>query len=123
MTDLLTRLRDIERHGMVRGDLCTEAANEIERLREIKPFLVLAGATYYPSRWNDYAGSAETLDQAVAIGQEAARNEYRGWWQVIDLRSMSVVKRGEEGRVYEEGECRECGAQNCRAIHPAQEGA
>lgn len=63
----------------------------------IKPYIVLAGAIYYPDRWDDFAGNAETLEEARAIATKAVTEQYRGWWQIIDLRTMKVVEEGYGG--------------------------
>lgn len=62
----------------------------------MKPFIVLHGDTYYASGWDDYAGEADTLDEARAIADawdkaEGDRELHFSWWEIIDLRTKECV--------------------------------
>lgn len=54
-----------------------------------RPFLLFAGAYYYPSGgWGDYRDAYSTLEAAL----EAAANTSCDWWHIVDVRSLAIVK-------------------------------
>lgn len=59
----------------------------------MKPFIILCGNRYYPSGWDDYAGEADTLEEASAIAEKAFAHEdrYSPWYEIIDLRIKQIV--------------------------------
>lgn len=62
-------------------------------------FIVLVGAKYYPSGWDDYAGDAQTLEDAKAlalkkVGERSSSPQYC-WWQVINLEIKEVVAQSD----------------------------
>jgi hypothetical protein len=59
---------------------------------ETKRFLVFTGGTYYADGgWNDFAGSFDDLDSAVANAQKNIDTKSHDWWQVVDLSVCVVV--------------------------------
>lgn len=63
----------------------------------MKPFIVLFGDSYYPCGWRDYAGEADTLEEAEAIAQKRVEEEgdrfpHFWWYEIIDLRTKAIVK-------------------------------
>lgn len=63
-------------------------------LEATKRFLAFGGYNYYPGGgWEDFAGSFDTLDEAVTAAKEAADKDY-GWWNVADAATGRVVGRG-----------------------------
>ncbi len=52
------------------------------------PCLLFAGADYYPTGgWGDYQGSFATELEAT----RAAAKVSCDWWQIVDLRTLTVV--------------------------------
>ncbi len=65
----------------------------------MKPFIILFGANYYPAGWSDYAGEADSIDEALKIVSEKTNAPdflHPGyyWFEIIDLRTKEVVKSG-----------------------------
>lgn len=52
-------------------------------------FLVFAGDTYYPDKWNDFVGSFPTEKHAFSCAERLTNCD---WIQVVDLESESVIK-------------------------------
>lgn len=60
---------------------------ESEPVFKPKRFVLFAGSTYYPSGgWDDYAGSADTLQDALEVGEKIDED----WWHVVDLETGEV---------------------------------
>ena len=64
----------------------------------MKQYIVLFGDTYYPSGWSDYAGDADTVDEAETIvagkiAEQGERSPEYYWAEIIDLNTKRVVKR------------------------------
>ena len=61
----------------------------------MKRYLVFAGIDYYPAGgWNDFAGDADTLDEArqiVNLERRRPRLPAR-WWQIVDTTTLKVVE-------------------------------
>jgi hypothetical protein len=74
------------------------------------PFALLVGATYYAvPGWRAFRGTFATLEAAVAMGQQhVPPDDAYGWWQVIDLRTCTMVA----GAGYAE-----VGGGHCRAYY------
>lgn len=52
----------------------------------LKRYLLFAGLSYYPKGgWGDFAGSFDTLTEALAIRRGA------DWWHVIDSQTGKIV--------------------------------
>lgn len=65
-----------------------------------KPFLLFTGKIYYPNAgWKDFAGAFSALGDAEAKGREAIFPKRPLpedlWYQVVDLRTMTIVSHGE----------------------------
>lgn len=55
------------------------------------PLALFAGPTYYPSPGIRSAqGLFATPEEAEQRGKQIAAKEY-GWWQVVDLRTLTIV--------------------------------
>ncbi len=58
--------------------------------RYLGRYLVFKGDNYYPSGgWEDFAGSADTVDAAREI---AGRHEE--WWHVVDSKNGTIILDG-----------------------------
>ena len=72
----------------------------------INRYIVLVGEYYYPSGWNDFVGSADTVEDAIKLAKnkikvkktadgymklypESNRFETDGWCEIIDLSDYS----------------------------------
>jgi hypothetical protein len=57
----------------------------------MKKYLLFGGDTYYPSGgWSDLKGTGdEVID---LIEQVAMSQEIFGWWQIVDITTMEIVK-------------------------------
>ena len=57
----------------------------------MKKYLLFGGVTYYPNGgWSDLKGAAdEVID---LIEQVAMSYETLGWWQIVDVTTMEIVK-------------------------------
>ena len=56
-----------------------------------EPFALFAGSTYYPAPgMRDIVGLHSALDEAIKQGKVKAK-EYYGWFQVVDLRTLTIV--------------------------------
>lgn len=83
-----------------------EQATTIERLQRSvdqmsppKPYIVLVGTAYEGAGWDDYAGNAETIEEAEALVQRKVAEQgflcRESWFfHIVDLRTMKIVKRG-----------------------------
>ena len=65
----------------------------------MKPYIILVGARYYPAGWDDYAGEADTLEEATALAEkkmdeDPGMREYR-FYEIVDLRTKQCVLRAE----------------------------
>jgi len=70
----------------------------------MKPFIILCGNRYYPGGWDDYAGEAETIEEATAIAEKAFADpeRYAPWYEIVDLRIKQVVlARRDEDPAYD----------------------
>lgn len=65
----------------------------------MNPFIVLVGAVYYPGGWSDYAGDAETVEEAKALAlkkvQEHSSSPQYCWWEVVYLETKEIVARSD----------------------------
>lgn len=69
------------------------------------PFALFAGATYYPSPgWRGHMGQYGRMDAAVERGKHAAEEMY-GWWQIVDLRTLTIVAGEGSGHTGLWGQC------------------
>jgi hypothetical protein len=76
-----------------------------ETLNQDCPFALFAGATYYPAPgWKGHRGQYATVEEAAAIGEKIAEEEF-GWWQVVDLRKLKIVAGEGAGHTGFWGEC------------------
>lgn len=62
-------------------------------------YLVFVGENYYPSGWEDFLCTADTLDEAVRVAEFHANvrrpNSCGGtWWEVVDLMEHSTTMTG-----------------------------
>lgn len=73
----------------------------------MKRYLVFAGLAYYPSHgWLDFRSSHDSLDDAIAAGEEALRSATSSaddldWWHVVDIEAGAVVAPGDEVNAWE----------------------
>lgn len=59
-----------------------------------QPFILFSGPTYYPGGgWGDYAGAYCTLEEALNAAAKEHVDRGHDWWQVVDLRTLKVVKQ------------------------------
>lgn len=74
-------------------------------MNEEKPYLLFAGATYYPAPgWQDLEGEFEDFEEAVKFGKEKA-NSYYGWWQIVDIRTRKIIAGEGSGHTGLWGQC------------------
>lgn len=80
-------------------DLAVQGHTPAHREQQMKPYIVLVGSAYEGSGWDDYAGSADTIEEAEGIVQ--CKVAEQGWlcresyyFHIVDLRTMKIVKRG-----------------------------
>ena len=60
----------------------------------MKRFFVFFGHVYYPSGgWDDFAGDADTLDEAMALARQKAvdSDSVRIWWHIFDSTEKKIV--------------------------------
>jgi len=60
-----------------------------------KPFALLVGEKYYASPgWHAYVNSFETLIEAIKQGRAEKEKCGVRWFQVVDLRDLTIVAGG-----------------------------
>ena len=63
---------------------------------KIKRYILLAGCTYYPMRWQDFKGAGDKLSEMVAQGEALLVSDvFVDWYQVIDLATHEIAAEGE----------------------------
>ena len=61
-----------------------------DRTQPVKPlrFLLFTGSDYYPAGgWDDFKGSADTLEEAL----KAAKDANDSWVQIVDLETGEMI--------------------------------
>lgn len=73
----------------------------------MKPYIILYGLKYYPSRWEDYAGEADSVEEATTLAEAMLGHEDDDmrrfhWYQIIDLRTKEcVLQKEDDGPAYD----------------------
>ena len=72
----------------------------------MKRYILLIGDDYYPSRWDDFRGSYDSIDDALrgvrqfkgdsGSGFESEFDPSTQWYQIIDGTTGKVVKGSDE---------------------------
>jgi hypothetical protein len=57
----------------------------------MRRYLIFAGSYYYPSGWNDFAGTLDTITQCLRRTQDI--QDKWVWVEIIDLNTKTVVVR------------------------------
>jgi hypothetical protein len=56
-------------------------------------YLVFAGAHYYPAGgWDDFIGAYNTIEEAREAAAKATELSWVNWWQIVNIRSYTVVE-------------------------------
>jgi hypothetical protein len=58
----------------------------------VKRYLVLAGDDYYPAGWDDFCGSASTIEAARKLG------DWKDWYEIVDTETENIVEVGRKGK-------------------------
>lgn len=55
-----------------------------------KRYLIFGGNEYRQGGWHDLQGTAETLEDAIAI-MSHLDYQNRAWWHIVDTETMAIV--------------------------------
>ena len=57
----------------------------------IKRYILLAGDTYYPSRWRDFVAASDDFEELKERAKaELSDSDYKDWAEIVDLESYAV---------------------------------
>ena len=57
----------------------------------IKRYLLFCGDSYYPAGWSDFVSASDSISDLLAT---AKTKEYRDWYEIVDLETLSVFEYG-----------------------------
>lgn len=61
----------------------------------MKRYALFSGARYYPGGgWNDFQGTFDDAALAEKAGERSMEPYLMDWWQVVDLETGLVLKKG-----------------------------